>query len=113
MGSEGEGGPGKDIVSCIPEMLWCYPRAPAVQELELFVFPKQVPVRLERDDTWRALMQEQTKAQKEETMSPSSKVPQKRPSRETILKNPEKRAQKSPSSKENMSLSSTVLCVVS
>ena len=64
-------------------MLWCYPRAPAVQELELFVFPKQVPVRLERDDTWRALMQEQTKAQKEETMSPSSKVlkrdPQERP----------------------------------
>ena len=64
----GEVGTGRDAVSCIPEMLWCYPRAPAVQELELFVFPKQVPVRLEHDDTWRALMQEQSKAQQEETI---------------------------------------------
>ena len=50
-GSLGE----RDAVYCIPERLWCYPRAPAVQDLEQFVFPKQVLVRQERHREWHGM----------------------------------------------------------
>ena len=71
----------RDAVYCIPERLWCYPRAPAVQDLEQFVFPKQVPVRLERHAAWRRLTRHNLAAdeQQESIQSVSERILVRRP----------------------------------
>ena len=55
----GRGGGEGDVVTCLPELLWSYPRRPYVQNLEEFVFPHRVPVQVERSEDWRQLFARQ------------------------------------------------------